>query len=418
MTVVDVAVVGAGPAGSSAAVSLARLGYTVALLDKRVFPRDKLCGDFLNPASWPILNRLGVARDVLERPHQKVERFRFAFPDGQALVLPLVGRPGIFGLGLRRADLDHALMKRAALDGVTVFEGCRAKTLTREAAGWFLVTEGETQAQPIKARVLVGADGRHSWVAQRAGLARGPAAGRSVAFQWRARRPPGVGDAVEIHLMKGGYAGIVGVDHETINVCVAIERKRLASRARAGTALGEWIGRSRSLEEIVGARLGAIRSTYPVYFSSRHPCADRVLLVGDAARVSEPVTGEGVYLALWSGLASARVVDQAFRSGDFSHAALAYGLKRFQRPLRMRRRINALARSLVYRRGMLSAMMAFSAATERIVGALVRATCEPDAREPDCQSALRCVGDLSTETVDKSVDNSVPWKDDSAWNRR
>ena len=58
----DVAIVGAGPAGSSAAIALARKGYSVALLDKEQFPREKLCGDFLNPVSWPLLRELNVER--------------------------------------------------------------------------------------------------------------------------------------------------------------------------------------------------------------------------------------------------------------------------------------------------------------------------------------------------------------------
>ena len=61
----DVAIVGAGPAGSSAAIYLARKGYSVALLDKEQFPREKLCGDFLNPVNWPVLRDLEIDREVL-----------------------------------------------------------------------------------------------------------------------------------------------------------------------------------------------------------------------------------------------------------------------------------------------------------------------------------------------------------------
>jgi len=383
MTSVDVAIVGAGPAGSAAAVSLARRGYSVALVDKQSFPRDKLCGDFLNPASWPLLSQLGVARDVLERPHQTVSYFRFALSSGRALSIPLGPHHETFGLGMRRSDLDHVLMKRAVRQGATVFERCRPKTLTREVSGWRLVIDRADRPEPMSARMLIGADGRHSWVAQRVGLAGATAAGRSVGFQWRARRRRESDDAVEIHLLDGGYAGVVGVDDETINVCVAIERKRLPSTARAEIAVRAWLAQGPSLNEVAGEPLGAVRSTYPVYFPPRHPCAERVLLVGDAARVSEPVTGEGVYLALWSGLAAGDIVDRAFRSGDFSAAALGYGLERFQRPLRFRRRINALSRLLIYRPALLSAIMSISAGTERFIGAVVRATCEPVEWERD-----------------------------------
>ena len=68
----DVAIVGAGPAGSSAAISLARKGYSVILLERAIFPREKLCGDFLNPANWPLLERLGVVDEILSLEHEKV----------------------------------------------------------------------------------------------------------------------------------------------------------------------------------------------------------------------------------------------------------------------------------------------------------------------------------------------------------
>ncbi len=60
----DVIIVGAGPAGAASAISLARRGYAVALIDKEEFPREKLCGDFINPSNWPMLAQLGVTRDL------------------------------------------------------------------------------------------------------------------------------------------------------------------------------------------------------------------------------------------------------------------------------------------------------------------------------------------------------------------
>src|SRR3989338_2178521 len=74
----DVAIVGAGPAGSSAAISLARKGYSVILLERAIFPREKLCGDFLNPANWPLLERLGVFDEILSLEHEKVTAFRIS----------------------------------------------------------------------------------------------------------------------------------------------------------------------------------------------------------------------------------------------------------------------------------------------------------------------------------------------------
>src|SRR5687768_11494431 len=76
MKTVDALIVGAGPAGSAAAIGLARRGYEVALLDKQVFPREKLCGDFLNPVNRAMFRELGVEEQLLRQPHGKVSIFR------------------------------------------------------------------------------------------------------------------------------------------------------------------------------------------------------------------------------------------------------------------------------------------------------------------------------------------------------
>jgi hypothetical protein len=100
----DVAIIGAGPAGSSAAVALARRGYTVALLDKEYFPREKLCGDFINPSNWPLLEALGVKRELLAHDHEAVTAFRItSFNGAEAEVaLPSSDGAAVYGLGLRR----------------------------------------------------------------------------------------------------------------------------------------------------------------------------------------------------------------------------------------------------------------------------------------------------------------------------
>ena len=79
----DVVIVGAGPAGSATAIGLARLGYEVALVDKKAFPREKLCGDFINPINWAIFRDLGVEDRVLAEPHGEVTGFRITSASGR-----------------------------------------------------------------------------------------------------------------------------------------------------------------------------------------------------------------------------------------------------------------------------------------------------------------------------------------------
>jgi menaquinone-9 beta-reductase len=136
----DVAIVGAGPAGSSAAITLARAGYSAVLLEKKTFPREKLCGDFLNPVNWPVLERLHVAAEILSQEHQKVSSFRMTSHAGsQATVaLPAPGGNRSFGLGLRRSILDDILLRQAKIAGAEVGTDVAVRAIRRAGDRWSL----------------------------------------------------------------------------------------------------------------------------------------------------------------------------------------------------------------------------------------------------------------------------------------
>jgi geranylgeranyl reductase family protein len=379
----DVLIVGAGPAGSSAAITLARLGYSVALLDREQFPREKLCGDFINPSNWPILRALGVERDILARAHQRVTGFRITSVAGDQAecLLPLTsGEP--FGLGLSRAALDHILVEKAQGENVTVLQSCRIQSLEREETGWRIGFNACGSAETLRAQVLIGADGRHSWVAHRLGLA-GSAdmRGRAVAFQLRLRCRGGFGDRVEIHLFPGGYVGLLGLGGNLINLCLAVEKDRLPDDRPFARLLESRLPLNPHLKTILNRSepAGELRSTYPVYFSPRRSYGNNVLLAGDAARVNEPVSGEGIYFALKSGLLAAETTDAAFRAGDFSAARLRGYESSCRSEFRLRRGVNALIRALIYRPALASPLIRFSAKRRRLLDSIVRTVCLPDA---------------------------------------
>jgi geranylgeranyl reductase family protein len=375
----DIAIIGAGPAGSSAAIQLAAKGYAVALLDKEKFPREKLCGDFLNPVNWPLLHELKVDRAVLACPHEKISIFRFTSFSGAKAEIPLpAGRDKTtVGLGLRRFDLDYVLLERVKSLGVTVLDGWKPKELERQPDGWILKADRSDVCEKLGARLLIGADGRNSWVAHHLGLA-DPAAmqGRSAGFQFRLKCANRSTGKVEIHLFPGGYAGIVGVDGDTVTLGLAIEKHRLLDGRPEQSLLNSILPQNPSLREILrSGSVNEMRSTYPVYFPPRRAYADGVLLVGDAARVSEPVTGEGIYFALKSGFLAASTVDEAFQKHDFSAAHLRSYQQDCRRAFWPRRGINALIRWLIYRPALLSPLIRFSGGRRGLLDSMVYTIC-------------------------------------------
>jgi geranylgeranyl reductase family protein len=378
----DVVIVGAGPAGSSAAIGLAGKGYAVALLDKEHFPREKLCGDFLNPVNWRMLRELKVERAVLACPHEKISTFRFTSFSGVEVEIPLPvgGDEATTGLGLRRLDLDQVFLQQAKSLGVTVLDGCKPKELEREPRGWRLKIDKSHVLGDLGARMLIGADGRNSWVAHHLGMA-DPAAmqGRSVGFQFRLQCAKRATGKVEIHLFPGGYAGVIGVDGDTVTLGLAIEKHRLLDGRPEEFLLQSCLPQNPWLKNMLrSGKVSEMRSTYPVYFPPRRAYGDGVLLVGDAARVNEPVTGEGIYFALKSGELAAQTVDQAFRKSDFSARALRSYERECRSFFRLRRKMNAIIRWLIYRPALLNPLIRFSAKRKRLLDTVIHAICQPE----------------------------------------
>ena len=379
----DVAIIGAGPAGSSTAIALARRGYAVALLDKERFPREKLCGDFVNPINLSILRALGVEQEVLAADHERVMAFRITTSAGAEAEVPLPSKSGqaVFGLGLRRAIFDHILLRKAESENATVLQGSTIRTLKRDSQGWFFRVARLEGFEELRAKVLVGADGRNSWVAHRLGLSGSAATqGRSVGFQFRLRVPNGVDGRVEIHLFPGGYAGLIGLGGDAINLCLAVDKRKLSHHRSVEFLLESCLPQNPHLKEILrrSACEGEARSTYPVYFPPRRSFDNGVLLVGDAARVNEPVTGEGIYFALKSGQLAAEIVDRALRRGDFSAAQLGAYEQECRRAFRLRRGLNRLIRFLMYRPALLEPLVRLSATKRRLLESMIRAICLPE----------------------------------------
>jgi geranylgeranyl reductase family protein len=374
----DTVIVGAGPAGNATAISLAQKGYAVALIDKQNFPREKLCGDFVNPINWPRFRELGAEERILAEAHCRITGFRITSPSGkfaQTLFSQSDQIPS-YGLGLRRAALDTVLLQRANEAGSVVRTDCRLQRVSRSSSGWQLATStGENWI----AKTLVGADGRNSWVARQLGINKHTAVqGRSVGFQLRLECADAGNDRIEIHLFPGGYAGLVNVGDGISTLGLAIDKNLLPS-AEVKPFLLRELTKNPFLKRILqrAVSMDGVRSAYPVYFSKRRSFADAVLLVGDAARVTEPVSGEGIYFAMTSGIFAAKTLDDALRKGDLSENFLSTYERACQRAFRSRLLINSMLRFAIYRPALVDRLIHWSAMNNRFLTCVVDKICVP-----------------------------------------
>lgn len=304
----DVVVVGGGPAGSSCAAFCAQEGMRTVILERASFPREKVCGDCLNPIAWPVLTRLGVAERLLSLPHARLNTVEFIGCDQRkvTIALPESTRGEI---AVKRSLLDQLLLERAAELGAEVRERCMVSGVKRTSDGWAL----ETSHGTVTGQFLVAADGRNSTVARLLGLQ--PAAQRDrVGLQTHIPRPNDMGERVRMQFAPEGYTGLADIGDEQGNLCLVarpgnIERLRTWAAKRYGLPLDQpW------------------RTITPLSRAPIPPSSDRLLLIGDAARVVEPFTGEGIAYALLSGEHAARaLISDDLHSYQDSHARLYRG---------------------------------------------------------------------------------------------
>ena len=219
-------VVGGGPGGSSCAAFCAAAGLKTIILDRAKFPREKVCGDCLNPECWPILERMGVAARVSALPHAVLEKVEFISVSGFTLkyTLPAGPRPEI---AVQRIHFDHLLLTRAAELGAEIRDNTTVTSLDDQRGANEGRWEVQTAAGSVTGRQLVAADGRNSTVARLLGFCR-----RRVRIASACRRifrfplpPP---RAVAMRFLPSGYCGVADVGGGTANLCLVARPSRIS----------------------------------------------------------------------------------------------------------------------------------------------------------------------------------------------
>jgi len=313
----DAVVVGAGPAGSTVAIQLARAGWSVALVEKQSFPRRKVCGECIAASNWPLLQALGVADAVDALAGPALREVTLLRGDGTVTAaLPAAAHDRFpWGRALGRETLDTLLLAQARSAGATIMQPCTVQAILGTAGAWHCEVRSIESPNVLRLRARVVIDAHGSWEDLPSDRPRRRLS-RSAAdlFAFKANfsgstLPEG---QISVLALKGGYGGMVVGDHGITTVACCIRRDRLhelrgsAPGVSAGDAVEAWLQRECAgvRRALHGARRdGPWLSSGPLDPGVRldgKDSEDGIFRVGNAAGEVHPILGEGISLALQS----------------------------------------------------------------------------------------------------------------------
>jgi geranylgeranyl reductase family protein len=353
----DIIITGGGPAGATAALGAARAGARVLLIDRRYFPRDKVCGDAVARKSLGYLGDLGLLDRVLAATHEPIGAAVLGAPDGTTLRFDLTEQPADGGaptcpyIVCRRAVFDEVLFDAARRE-VDVIEGRAVTDVIKQDD---VVGGVECDRRRITAGVVIGADGYNSIVARKVGCYRYDPRRWYVATRAYYRGLDCASRTVEVHFIADALPGFLWMfpcGDGITNVGLGMIHRDIKRRGVSLRDLHEKILESPRFRARFepGTRLGNIQgSTLPTPDFSRVIQGGGFLLAGDAAGVVDPFSGEGIGNAMGSGKVAADVAADAVKRGDVSARSLsAYPGKLWQEldagEIRLHYRLRSLAR--------------------------------------------------------------------------
>lgn len=334
----EILVIGAGPGGSAAAWSLAQDGHDVLMIDAASFPRDKTCGDGLTPMAVRTLGEIGVLPQIEAAGAQRIDHTRIAGPFGLTATMPFADyQPDYpYALALPRYTLDD-ILRRYALSAGAQFSGeTRVTNIEREGSGADVRITAVTASTPdgpvtFTPRYVVIAVGANMGLLQRTGfITHKPRFIRAARAYYDGVSLPegGLYDFYFDLELLPGYGWMFPVGEGRANIGVGILPVFWSTRRPARTLLGEFLER-RQANGLGEARQSGPIKGYPlrIDYPAQDTAGENWLIVGEAAGLVNPVTGEGIDLALESALMAARSLHDSIRAGERSLIGYQYELR-------------------------------------------------------------------------------------------
>ncbi len=334
----DAVVIGAGPAGSIAAGCAARLGLDVLLVEKRAFPRDKVCGCCVNAAARQLLQQEGFGDPAVDLNAPRLTGFRLiAGEQSVSLSIPQ-------GAAVSRARLDEHLVERAVTAGVAFLDGAAAQVGGANADRRLVSITKNGQTADLAARVVIVADGLAGRSLKALDdftpvVSRASRIGAAVMLDNEQTSDSGAAICAPGEIVmacgRGGYVGLVVVEDGRLNVAAAVD-VLLVRECRGLAGAVQHVLHSAGIPAIGGMSDARWIGTPPLTQRRRRAAGERLFVIGDAAGYVEPFTGEGMAWATATAAAVAPIAAEAVRNWHAASASAWTG--RYRRLLARRQR--------------------------------------------------------------------------------
>lgn len=319
-TIFDVIVIGAGPSGAATAFFLAKQGFNVLVVDKFKFPRDKICGDALLPRALNIIDKMGILPEV--------KNFGFKVKNlsvivGEEKITETIPNDGVFfdfSVVIPRYILDELLLKTAQKAGATFKAEIHAEKIELNSSNVSLFAKTPLGFCEIKARLIVVATGANTALLTRSKIIK-KQKNLSLAIRTYYRKPDGFGEDLEFYfsdISLPGYAWVFPTSFDTANVGLGIlPRWWSKNQPSPKNSFNSLISKNKSfIAKLNYSEILSPMKSFPLLtnFGSLPTHTERVVMVGEAAGLVNPLTGDGIDWALESGYLAAQVIPDLLKS--------------------------------------------------------------------------------------------------------
>ncbi|HVO74336.1 MAG TPA: NAD(P)/FAD-dependent oxidoreductase [Ignavibacteriaceae bacterium] len=307
----EVIIIGGGPAGSSAAMNLANYGFDVCLVEKKIFPRETLCGEFLSGEVFENFKVLGIDKQFLSLKPNFIKSFKFFFENGKSFS----GHFDFKSFGIKRSVLDSFLLENAKIKGVKVIQPAEVKEIYREGEIFNLRIKEPDRTTALNTSILIAAYGKQNSLDIKLNrpFSRVKSGFNGIKYHVSKKYFNSIEkDEIRIYTGKNIYCGVNYVDDETVTLCFLFKRTETGYSYRQH--LMDLAGSNNDFRKIINKEFfdsinyQKVYGTGNIFFGRRRKTENGIIMIGDAAGVISPFSGDGIGMAFDSAKLAAEIL--------------------------------------------------------------------------------------------------------------